>query len=105
MSIWKSPAAPIAASVEGSVPRDRLKCLNPVEYRDLRELAAHGVVPRLKTLGVFVQAGLVYPASFRLCAGVRDEIAAKEAAKKRTHLLSPTQLEQSLRARKESPIQ
>ncbi len=83
------------------MPRDRLKALNPVEYRDLRELAVHGVTPLLKTLGRFIQLGLVEPRTFQLRRGVREEVLERERVKKRVHLLNPTQMEQSLRARKE----
>lgn len=87
------------------MPRDRLKALNPVEYADLRQFAVQGIMPRLRTLGKFIQAGLIYPRTFTLCAGVLDEIAEQEREKKRRHVLTPAQMEQALRARKDSPIQ
>ncbi len=87
------------------MPRDRLKALNPVEYQDLRQYAVHGVMPLLKTLGKFIQVGLVHPRTFTLAAGVLDEIAERERGKKRIHLLNPEQLERAIKARKDCPIQ
>ncbi len=87
------------------MPRDRLKALNPVEYQGLRQYAVHGVMPLLKTLSRFIAAGLVEPRTFTLRPGVLDEIAAKEAFKKRVHLLNPEQLERAIKARKDCPIQ
>ncbi len=84
--------------------RNALLALNPVEYRDLREYATHGIMPRLQTLGRFIQVGVVEAGTFSIRDGVREAIAVREREKKQVHLLNGEQMERAVRARKDCPI-
>ena len=84
--------------------RRSLSDLDPVEYRELRELVAFGKMPRLIVLARFVQAGFLEPGTFQVRAGIKELIAANEREKKRVHVLTPTQTEAALKARKEPVI-